>query len=350
MDHDWLLVETLGTEPVVVAEGRQMLEMTPITAFLRKTPELAAIQTAVAETVSTGNSLASITPKARRVIRTEPVQMSDGRVHGVHVWSGPVDAEPPERPIPGPLKWDLTLGVATDTVESLTNAGMDPTAETTAGRAFAEDMPSRDLNEDQAKVLALTIDAAPNQTFSATWDITDKQGMPRRVGFVARTAMELVEDGEDGTEHLISRAMNLRCELDESVPVVPAEQPTSVVLDGPGVLDGKAQPGVYRALVDLKNWHLLKWLDDPCPYYNWHADVPCHPNDVRYLEPMTADFEAGAASRVLRLPGNNGEWVPIHVTVDRVEVDRGIYAGLITLRLPTTDELAQVQLADVSAV
>ena len=328
-----------------------MHDMVPITAFLRKAPYLAAIQTAIAETVATGNSLASITPKAQSVIMTEPVQMSDGRVHGVHVWSGPVGADPPERPIPGPLKWDLTLGIATDTVESLTNAGMDPAEESTSGRAFAEDMPSRDLNENQAKVLALTIDAAPDQTFCATWDITDKQGQPRRVGFVARTAMETVEDG---TEHLISRAINLRCELDAAAaksaeeppaesaeePPAPTDQPT------PGVLDGEAQPGVYRALVDLTNWHLLKWLDDPCPYYNWHAEVPCHPNDIRYLEPMTTEFEAGAASRVLRLPGNDGGWVPIHVTVDRVEVDKGIYAGLITLRLPTPDELAEAQLVD----
>ena len=68
-------------------------------------------------------SLVSLTPKSDRVIRTEPVLMSDGRIHGVHVWSGPAGDEPPERPIPGPLKWDMTLGVATDTAESLTNMG-----------------------------------------------------------------------------------------------------------------------------------------------------------------------------------------------------------------------------------
>ena len=52
--------------------------------------------------------------------------MSDGRIHGVHVWIGPPDVEAPERPIPGPLKWDLTSGVATDTPESLFNIGKDP--------------------------------------------------------------------------------------------------------------------------------------------------------------------------------------------------------------------------------
>ena len=345
MDHDWLLVETLGNEPLVVAEGRQMTDMVPIAAYLRKAPDLAAIQTAIAATVATGDSLASITPKARRVIRTEPVQMSDGRVHGVHVWTGPVGAEPPDRPTPGPLKWDLTAGVATDTVESLTNAGLDPAEESVSGRAFAEDMPSRDLDSEQAKVLALTIDAEPGQTYCTTWSITDRQGRPRHVGFVARTALETVEDG---TEHLVTRAMNLEAELGEAA--VPPGQPETESLtddslpDDPtgGKLESETPPGVYRALVDLNNWHLLKWMGEPCPYYDWHSEAPCHPDDVELLASMTTEFGDGATSRVLRLPGNGGGWVPIHVTVDRVEVDRGIYAGLLALRRPTPDESDQL--------
>ena len=115
MAHDWLLVETLGDEPAVVAQGRQLKNLVPITTFLRRSPYLAAVRTAIAESLQTGQSLTSITSKRDRVIRTEPVVMSDGRMHGVHVWTGPADAEPPERPTPGPLKWDLTHGVATDT-------------------------------------------------------------------------------------------------------------------------------------------------------------------------------------------------------------------------------------------
>ena len=115
MTHDWLLVETLGSEPAVVARGRKTKNLVPISAYLRRNPHLMAIQTAIHETVRAGQGLSSITPKNDRVIRTEVVQMSDGLIHGVHAWIGPPDMEPPERPIPGPLKWDLTSGVATDT-------------------------------------------------------------------------------------------------------------------------------------------------------------------------------------------------------------------------------------------
>lgn len=333
MTHDWLLVETLGTEPVVVARGRQMQNLVPLEIYLRRSPYLAAVRTAIAETVSTGNSLASITPKSDRVIRTEPVKMSDGRMHGVHTWIGPAGVEPPERPIPGPLKWDITLGVATDTVESLRNAGMDPTRQPTHGRAFPEDLPARSFSRDETKVLALALDEDPGRTYCTTWTFADTGGEVVRAGFVARTAVELVEDN---TEHVIARAMNLRCNLDEGA--LPPDQLAQ------RILDGLSQTGVHRALVDLETWKLLKWLDAPCPHYDWRHSIQFHPDDHGELIPMAEEFETGSTSRVVRLPGVGSGWVPMHVTVNRIEVDNGTFAGLISLRLPTTAELADAGL------
>ena len=334
MTQDWLLVETLGDQPVVVAQGRQIKNFVPIPVFLRRNPNLASIQTAIAETVSSGTELASITPKTNRVIRTEPIQMTDGRIHAVQLWIGPTDAEPPERPIPGPLKWDFTTGEATGTKEYLLNAGMDPDTESTTGRAFVDDMPSRSLNRDEAKVLALAVDAAPGRTFSATWEFTDKQGQFRRVGFAARTVMETMDDG---SEHLIGRAMNLLEEVREAAP-----EPDSLAQR---ILKGLAQPGVYRLLVDLKTWTLLKWLDEPCPYLNWRSRVEMHPDDhAAFSAKMTDELETGSTSGVVRLPGSDGDWVPLHVTISRVELEKDIFGGLVTLRLPTEKELADVGL------
>ncbi|WP_319429602.1 PAS domain-containing protein [Mycobacterium sp. RTGN5] len=334
MTHDWLLVETLGTEPVVVAQGRQMKNLVPLAIYLRRSPYLAAIQTAIVETVATGNSLASITPKSDRVIRTEPVRMSDGRMHGVHTWIGPADAEPPERPIPGPLKWDITQGIATDTVESLVNAGRNPTQAPTHDIAFAENLPDRSFNSDESNVLALAKNEDPGRTYCTTWTFTDS-GEVIRTGFVARTA---IEEAEDGTEHLIARAMNLRCGVDEEVlPSDPLAQ---------RIIGGLSQTGVHRALIDLSNWQLLKWLDDPCPYYDWRHSVQFHPDDRGELIPMAEEFETGSTSRVLRLPAVGSGWVPMHVTVNRMEVDNDVLAGLITLRLPTDAELVEAKLTN----
>ncbi|MEO6795151.1 MAG: PAS domain-containing protein [Mycobacterium sp.] len=331
MAHDWLLVETLGVEPAVVAQGRQVKNLVPIALFLRRSPYLAAVQTAVAESVQSGQSLASITPRNDRIIRTEPVVMSDGRVHGVHVWSGPPDVEPPERPTPGPLKWDLTLGVATDTKQSLANAGKDPEVEATHGRVFAEELPARTFSPNENKVLALTIRAEPGQTICSTWDVTDFHGAPIRVGFVARNAWE---PGAGGREHLVSRGMNWRAQLEGAVqrPDLLAQQ----------ILHGLAQPGVHRAMVDLADWRLLKWLDDPCPFYDWRGTVDApriHADDEALIERMTSDFTAGPTAGVLRLRHPSGGWEPVHVTVNRVELEEDTYAGLIAMRLPTDREL-----------
>ena len=56
MGHDWLLVETLGDEPAVVAQGRQLKNLVPITTFLRRSPYLSAVKTAIAESVQTGQA------------------------------------------------------------------------------------------------------------------------------------------------------------------------------------------------------------------------------------------------------------------------------------------------------
>ena len=335
MTQDWLLVETLGDQPVVVAHGRQMKNFVPLAVFLRRNPSLSAIQTAIAETVSTGSPLASITPKKSRVIRTVPVQMSDGRMHGVHVWSGPPEVDPPERPVPGPLKWDLTLGVATDTAESLINMGMNPDAEPLENRALVDDYPARDFNPDETAALAMRVDFAPGNLFCSTWEFTDKQGDNRRVGFAARSAAEPVDD--DGTEHVIARIMNLEVEVR---PAVPESNPLIQ-----RILDRLEQPGEYRLIVDLENWRPLKWIDQPCPLVDWRGSERIHPNDhERLRQAIPAEPQAESGGTVVRLPGSDGGWVPLHATISRMELEKGVHAGLTVLRQPTDDELAEAGL------
>lgn len=332
MTPDWLLVETLGAEPAVVAQGQQTKNLVPISAFLRRSPYLMAIQTAIGETVHASKPLSSLTSKSDRVIRTEVVRMTDGRIHGVHVWIGPLDEEPPDRPVPGPLKWDLTNGIATDTPESLFNSGLDPAIDFTQGRAFAEDLPARNLTSDEAKVLALAIKPESGRTFCSTWEVADHAGIPITVGFAAR----ILEEADDaGRERLICRAMNWRSVHDGS-----AVAPKAL---GQRILDREAQPGVHRALVDLKTWKLLKWLDDPCPFYDWHAREDgvaiVHPDDELEMASMAMDFHSGGASRVLRLRARDGGWTPIHVAAHRVEIGGDVFAGLLAVRVPTKPEL-----------
>jgi len=331
MAHDWLLVEILGDEPVVVAQGGQLKNLVPLNAFLRRSPHRPAIAYAVALTTRTGTGLSQLVPATDRVIRTEAVRMSDGRVHGVQVWSGGADEEPPERPVPGPAIWDLTSGVSTATRASLANKGMDPDIQPTHGRSFADDLPRRGLHGGETKMLAMAIRSKPGDAFCGCWEGCDPRGHPAPYGFVARAVLQPVADG---SEHLVFRTMNWRCRGD-CHSVAPDDLAQRI-------LDGLAQPGTHRALVSLETWTLLKWLDEPCPHYDWRATgAPIvHPEDEPVIAAMTADFAKRPASGVLRLKGNGGGWVPMHVTVNRFELDEKTVAGLMSLRLPTAAELA----------
>jgi hypothetical protein len=339
MSHDWLLVETLGSEPVVVADGRETKNLIPISVFLRRSPDLMAIQTAISETVRAGEAMSTITPRNDRVIRTEPVVMSDGRVHGVHLWIGPLGMEPPDRVIPGPLKWDLTAGIATDTPESIYNSGRDPSAEATHGRTFAEDLPMRALNVSETKVLSMAIKAEPGMKMCSTWNVTDHRGETISVGFVARANPE---SQDDGSERLICRAMNWRAE-----PQGPSLPPDHLAQR---ILDGLARPGVHRALVDPVNWTLLKWLDEPAPFFDWRARdagrPSVNPADAMHMARMTLEFANGATSGVLRLRTNDGGWTPVHMTISRIELEPDTFAALMALRVPTAAELDVVEFAE----
>jgi hypothetical protein len=339
MSHDWLLVETLGSEPVVVADGRHTKNLIPISVFLRRSPDLMAIQTAVSESVHSGEAWNTITPRNDRVIRTEPVVMSDGRVHGVHVWIGPLGMEPPERVVPGALMWDLTAGVATDTPESISNSGRDPSTEATHGRTFAEDLPMRSLNPSEIEVLSMAIKAEPGMTLCSTWNVTDYRGETITVGFVARANPE---PQDDGGERLICRAMNWRAEYEG--PTLPPDHLAQRILDGP------ARPGVHRALADPVNWTLLKWLDEPAPFFDWRARETgkdsVNPADALHMARMALEYANGSTSGVLRLRTNDGGWTPVHMTINRVELEPNTCAALVAFRVPTEDELAVVDFTE----
>jgi hypothetical protein len=113
------------------------------------------------------------------------------------------------------------------------------------------------------------------------------------------------------------------------------------------ILKGLAQPGAYRVLLDLTHWTLLKWLDDPVPFFDWRAslagDHVMHPADRAQMARMADEFATGSTSGTLRMVANEGGWTPVHVTVVRVELDDDVFAGLATFRQPSAEELASMQ-------
>ncbi len=332
--RDWLLFEVLGAEPVVVAQGHRLRKLVPLSVFLERSRNLSAITRAIAESVEQRQRLVLPTAERGELIHCEPVLMTDKVVHGVQVWTGKPGVRPPGRVLPGATHWDITSGIAADTAQALVNSGKDPATEATHGRSFAEDIPTRRWNPHESQVLARTIDFRPGITFCSTWDIEDARGNSIRASFVSRAMLEW---HSDGTQHRVFRAMNWR---------VPS---ASKAVDSPDlarqVLYGMAQDGVYRALVDLRTWKLLKWLDAPCPHFDWRgSDVGrplVHPEDRQLLgSAVRKSSSRAAAVAVLRLRNDFGGWTPIHLTLYEIELEPNVVAGLLFARLPTPSELS----------
>ncbi len=332
MDRDWLLLEVLGDEPVVVAQGQALRKFVPLSVFLRRNPNLKAIAAVVDETVATRQASTGSVADGKTVVRTEAVVMNDGRVHGVHLWTGPQTAHPAQRPLPGAVAWNITTGTASDTPQALANSGLDLSVENTDGRPFAADLPIGHINRDESQVLALSMSCKPGDTFASTWDATSHSGESIRVSFVARA---VAERQADGTEHLIARAMNWRVAQHEP-PVRDDDLAKHILRD-------MAQEGIHRALVDLRTWNLLKWLDPPFPHFDWRGEPGgpplVHPDDDAVLRAMKQQFADGPAVGLLRLRAKGGGWTLVHSTVYRVHLLDDNYAGLISLRLPTPAEL-----------
>jgi triple sensor domain protein len=287
---------------------------------------------AVDDTIRRSRSVTAAVAQGNTVIRTETVISNDGRVHGVHLWSGPAAARPPRRSLPGAVSWDLTTGRASDTPQALFNAGLDLSVEKTDGRTFAADMPVGHINRDEAQVLALSMSCKPGDTFCSTWDATSHAGERIRVSFVARSALER---HADGTEHLVARAMNWRLPYTEG-PEPDGDLARQIVRD-------LAQAGIHRALVDLRTWNLLKWLDPPFPHADWRGEVTgqpfVHPDEGAVLRAMALQFATGPTEGLLRLRATGGGWTVVHATVYRVHLLDDNVAGLISIRLPTPAEL-----------
>jgi Family of unknown function (DUF5628)/Domain of unknown function (DUF5593) len=331
--HDWLLVEMLGSDPYLVSQGHRLRKFVPLPSFFRRSSSIDEIMATLSATAKSKKARIVNAPDHNTVIRTEPVVMSDGQVHGVHLWMGPPNVRPQPRTVPGAVVWDLTEGKATDTPQALWNAGMNLNIEHTHGRAFAEDMPIGGDHPDESRILAAAINCSPNDTLCSTWNVTSHDGTPIRVSFAARARLE---KNADGTEHLVCRAMNWR---------VPLEQPAS--FGGKlanQILEGMAQDGIHRALLDLKALHLLKWLDPPCPHIDWrgnHPDRPfVHPDDRPIMYSMLEKLALKPVDGLLRLRSKHGQWALMHTTAYRVKLLDDTYAALVCIRLPTPAELA----------
>jgi hypothetical protein len=143
-----------------------------------------------------------------------------------------------------------------------------------------------------------------------------------------------VEEFHDGQRQVVLRGITHDIGAADDTPAAP---PPPVLEQR--VLESMAEPGTYRALVNLRTMRILRWIDDPMPGLAWRLDPHeteklewIHPADRAIAQQLSDDLAAGHATATLRLAGTEGEWLSVEIAANIVLLDQHTTAALFTMR------------------
>ncbi|HET7477078.1 MAG TPA: GAF domain-containing protein [Dermatophilaceae bacterium] len=330
MSDRWLLIETFGgaKPPSVIGVGSTPKRMVPLRTILGRGRSLQAVEAAVAKAVATGTPDTLLNSDGQRRIVAQPLLSYRGDVHGAWVWVGRADQTPPERGLAGAWHFNLstdTIGGSDDLLDLYGVAPADRQTQRATAEAFTRLVP----NTDDAAALALLIRSRPGDEHQAVWAIRRDDGKMR----AGHLSCRAVQETRDGTTDVVLRGITQDIGPAEATPTAPRP----VVLEQ-RVLASEARPGEHRALFNLKNMRILRWIDDPLPDLHWTLD-PAHP-DSRWIHPedqqaarhLSDSLRTGRTIGRLRLAAEGGDWLTVDVVANIVLLDQHTTAGLLTLR------------------
>ncbi|AKC40058.1 Uncharacterised protein [Mycolicibacterium phlei] len=322
MAREWLLLETLGDEPTVIASGSQPRNMIPLSAFLRRNRNLGLIRRVITAATKANKAASIGPPDSDSVIDIRPIAMPDGRVHGVWLWTGaaPPSSDPPREGGAVVLNADTgALHISDGAALAMGMAATEPHARISMPELYRYLAP----NPGETDVLGLIVTATEGMTYSATWPGVDSEGNPTLCHFASRLVLET---NRQGVPERLGRAINLR--VGQPAPPVPLLEQQ--------ILEATAEPGMYRALVMIASRKLIKWIDPPAPEWHWEFDPlgrpKIHPDDQVNLNFMIDNAVFGATEAVIRFRCHDDSWEPLHCSTQLVRLNENATVALITHR------------------
>src|SRR5215213_9290563 len=287
MANRWLLIETFGgegrDEPSVIGLGSTPKRMVPLPAVLGRGRYLEDVRALVSEVAERGTSVHATTKDGLRRLIGDPLVAYSGRVHGVYAWLGGMHEDPPMRDPVGAWYFNLTTGKIAGSDDLLDLYGVAP-EDRRSERVIAEAFTRLTGNADETGALALIVNAPPGYEHQATWTVRRDDGQLRAANFACRAIREMA--GEAAGE-VVLRGITHDIGPAATTPSAPPK-----LLLAQQVLTAERQPGRYRAIVNLRNLTLLRWIDDPMPGIAWENSAPfppaLHPDDLAKAKVMSA--------------------------------------------------------------
>jgi hypothetical protein len=338
---DWLLIETFGgdrPEPTVMAIGGSPRNLVPLGKVLGRGRYLNDVRALVARVAAAGTALHTATTDGQRRMIGEPLKTLGGRVHGVYVWVGRPDEQPPPRDAAGAWHVNLTRRTSNRSDELFELYGIPPENRkyvVSLAQLFGYNL--LQTNNDEATALAKLVNSKPGDEHQATWTVNRvADGVKRAANFAFRT---IAETNGDGDTEVIARGITHDIGPAYSIPAAPPPQP---VLLAQQVVAAEQTPGRWRAIFDLRTMTLLRWLDDPVPGIAWELESPyppgIHRRDLRTVVRMSeALASSGRVTAELRFRAMDGGWMRLSVTANLMLLDQHTTAALVTLALPDDD-------------
>ncbi|WP_067470042.1 GAF domain-containing protein [Nocardia amamiensis] len=328
MTTKWILVECFSGFPGrVIALGTAPKSFVPLTNILRNPLSRDDAESALRQACATGAPVARVSPDGRRMVRAEPLLIAPGRVHGVRLWVGPV-REPVTSPDPmGAWYFDLTTNRSVRSIDLLDLYGVAPenrAAELAIAGAFTRLVTNRDESEALAKI----VNSAPGTEHQAVWTIRRDDDALRAGHFACR----IVEERDDsGARQVLIRGVTQDIGSAMAVSLAPPPMILEYTL-----LEASAEPGEYRAIVNLRSLRLIRWIGAPMPGIAWE-DLPgqpppqIHPDDLEAARTMSRDLARHRTEGTVRIRRLDGGWQPVRVRAALMALDQHTTAGLATV-------------------
>ncbi|WP_054812211.1 GAF domain-containing protein [Nocardia arizonensis] len=329
---EWLLIECMRAEPTVMAVGRKPAKLQPLRRALRG-PALRVARRLTAQVRASGHAWEQRCRDRDEHMIAEPVHNLAGRVHGVRVWTGAHDQDPPPAPRSGAFDWNLDKTTVLLTEESYDIHAVAPEQrrpEITRMQAMRWLVHA----EEEGTALALAAESDQNTLHHDTWQIMRDDGIPRDLHFCARGGQV------DGQRFIHGLMLDISEGRDIPAPPPPLTFSRAVLHAELSV------PGIYHALVDPATLTAHRWLGDPMPGIAWElGDDPdrapgLHPDDIPAARELIRRLDKGPVTGSLRLRNTDGGWTSIHVEAKRMLLTRHpeSAAALVSVSHATANE------------
>lgn len=316
----WRLIATVGSpgdEPEVVGSETRPYAFVPVSKHFKRSGTLKELQAAIQRVQTKPESFTIITD-ARRVAAV-PLTV-EGRLHGLWFWSAsestPVHSPPPA----GAWVIDLTTYTALGSAEWAAMADIPEDMrgqERHMGAMFAQVDTAKGK---EPKALSLIEGKPVGTTFQAEWAVRRRDETRWRAQFHLR----IQDVARNGGVHRCALGLSHNIgEIGRTGGRRKLEDLTQ------RVLRATREPGEYLALMSAKRLQLIRWQTDPSPELAWlgvdgEPTPGIHPDDVeaaRRILHVETEAEGAISRGEVRVMGIDGEWVPVRVIAERVDVE-----------------------------